>query len=425
MNISELTMNEQDFPGIADLLNTGIKVYPKDRDIIDIIRDFLSESNHPDTGFFIVDLSKVIDQYFRWLRNLPRVKPFYAVKSNPNPMILKLLALLGSGFDCASRGEISMVLELLSKDTITERVIFANPVKIDAHLSYARSVDVDTVTVDSKEELIKIGHLHPTANVILRLKVNDEGSICRLNARFGLTMSEVPSVIDIAEGLGIKIIGVSFHVGSGCSRTSAFHDAISLAKDVFTLAETKRCKMTLLDLGGGFLGTENSSCPSFEDFSETINLALNTFFPVDLFPELTVIAEPGRYFCASSHTLVLNIIGRKKIHTESGISFTYTLNDGIYGSLNCIKFDHAKPVLKPFNERTGVTYKCTVYGPTCDSMDIVSNDDCHLPELAVGECVYIESAGAYTTAAASQFNGFQLTPCHYIMSGQPRPSERD
>lgn len=418
-------MNEQDFPGIAELLNTGIKVYPKEKDIIDIIRDFLSSSNHPDTGFFIVDLSKVTDQYYRWLQNLPRVKPFYAVKSNPNPMILKLLALLGAGFDCASRGEISMVMELLDKDSITDRVIFANPVKIDAHLSYARSVDVDTVTADSKEELVKIGHLHPSANVVLRLKVNDEGSVCRLNARFGLSMSEIQSMLDVADNLGIKIIGVSFHVGSGCSRTSAFRDAIALAKEVFNLAEAKGCKMSFLDLGGGFLGTE--SIPTFEEFAEEINTSLAEFFPMEVFPDLIIIAEPGRYFCASSHTLVLNIIGRKKIITEDdkgskATSFTYTLNDGIYGSLNCIKFDHARPVLKPFNERTGITYKCTVYGPTCDSMDIVSNEDCHLPELAVGECVYIESAGAYTTAAASQFNGFQLTPCHYIMR---RPITRD
>ena len=88
--------------------------------------------------------------------------------------------------------------------------------------------------------------------------------------------------------------------------------------------------------------------------------------------------------------------------------------DGVYGSFNCIMFDHAKPIIKPFNERDGKVYDCTVYGPTCDSMDTISNN-CKLPDLAIGESVYIEDSGAYTTAAASNFNGFQRTPCEYIM----------
>jgi len=64
----------------------------------------------------------------------------------------------------------------------------------------------------------------------------------------------------------------------------------------------------------------------------------------------------------------------------------------------------------PYNEREGKRYESTVFGPTCDSIDIIS-ESCQLPDLAIGEWVYVENFGAYTSAAASTFNGFQQTRC--------------
>jgi ornithine decarboxylase len=106
--------------------------------------------------------------------------------------------------------------------------------------------------------------------------------------------------------------------------------------------------------------------------------------------------------------LVSNIIGKKKNNDK----FVYYLNDGIYGSFNCVYFDHAKPVIQPYNERDGKLYESVVFGPTCDSIDIIA-EQCQLPDLAIGEWVYVENFGAYTSAAASTFNGFQQTRCVY------------
>jgi ornithine decarboxylase len=209
---------------------------------------------------------------------------------------------------------------------------------------------------------------------------------------------------------------VSFHVGSGCTDVKAFDIAIERARKVFDIGRENGYTLDLLDLGGGFPGTETATGLSFAAFAQQINTSLETHFPQDASQDLRVIAEPGRYFCSASHTLILNVIAkRKRINRETGaITYNYTLNDGIYGSMNCIMFDHAKPKIKPFNEREGKTYRCVVYGPTCDSVDVIS-ESCDLPDLAIGECVYIEDCGAYTTAAASQFNGFHLTPCEYIL----------
>jgi ornithine decarboxylase len=93
----------------------------------------------------------------------------------------------------------------------------------------------------------------------------------------------------------------------------------------------------------------------------------------------------------------------------------YYLNDGVYGSFNCIYFDHNVPTILPFNERDGGQYKSTIFGPTCDSIDLIC-ENAMLPDLAIGEWVYVEDFGAYTAAASSAFNGFKTNLFKYIFT---------
>ena len=403
------------FTELTQLFNEKkITSYPTDTSTIDIIKSTL-EKSHLDTGFFIVDLTIVIQQYKKWIEYLPRIKPFYAVKCNPDELVIKTLGILGTGFDCASKNEISLVLDNTHSDASS--IIFANPAKADTHIRYARGVDVDTMTFDNMYELLKIVNYNPNAKLVIRIKVDDSHSVCRFNSKFGTDIEHVDGLMKLAKTIGLDIVGVSFHVGSGCKNVEAYRTAIEKSRLVFNLGHENGYKMKILDIGGGFPGTDEQTI-KFEDIATTINESIDNYFPERDFPEdygLQIIAEPGRYFAAASHTLVLNVIAKNKfVDKNTGeIRFSYTLNDGVYGSFNCIMFDHAKPIIKPFNERDGKVYDCTIYGPTCDSMDTISHDS-KLPDLAIGESVYIENAGAYTTAAASNFNGFQRTPCEYI-----------
>ena len=93
----------------------------------------------------------------------------------------------------------------------------------------------------------------------------------------------------------------------------------------------------------------------------------------------------------------------------------YYLNDGIYGSFNCIYFDHSVPTILPFNERDGGQYMSTIFGPTCDSIDLIC-ENAMLPDLAIGEWVYVEDFGAYTAASSSAFNGFKTNSFKYIFT---------
>jgi ornithine decarboxylase len=375
-----------------------VKVFRDEEDTPTIINKLLEGSSSED-AFFVVDVGKIIRQYQRWTEALPNVQPYYAVKANPNILILKVLASLGSNFDCASKNEIAAVLGIIGEES--ERIIFANPCKMSSQLKYARANDIDLLTFDSDHELYKIKLYHPNAKLILRLKVNDLGSKCQFGCKFGVPLEDVQRILSIAKTLDLNIKGVSFHVGSGCKDPDRYRTAIEDSLKSFEIARDLGFDMEILDIGGGF---EDEPQDSFEQVSEVVRKSLDGFGG-------KVIAEPGRFFVSSSHTLVLNVIGKKTFEDTR----TYYLNDGVYGAFNCIYFDHVIPKIYPYNERDGQVYKSKIFGPTCDSIDMIA-DSIDLPDLAIGEWVYVENFGAYTCAASSTFNGFSQTAPVYILT---------
>lgn len=387
-----------------------VKLYGSDRDTYNIINDFL-EDNHNEKPFYIIDLGEITNSYSNWCRLLPEVKPYYAVKCNPNPVILEALASLGVNFDCASESEMKTIIEITKDPT---RIIFANPCKMTSQIRYARANDVDCMTFDCEEELYKIKLYHPYAKLVLRLAVDDSQSKCKFNIKFGCKLKQVEELLTIAKTLKLDVVGFSFHVGSGCSSADIFYDAIGTCKTAVDIAKSMGIKISIIDIGGGFPGVDKEV--KFEDIARRVNDGIHEFFIEEIEVNgLRFIAEPGRFFAERTHTLVLNVIGKKLVTddtTDDNIN-VYYLNDGIYGSFNCIYFDHSNPTILPFNERDGKLQKSRLFGPTCDSIDLIAKE-IMLPDLAISEIVYIENFGAYTVASSSNFNGFKTTICKYI-----------
>lgn len=416
---SPQTQLQRDFD-LSDLYSFfedyDLKQFDHDNDILSIIQIYLDKWTN-DNAFYIIDLGQIIAQYNKWIEHLPMVKPYYAVKCNPNLVIIKLLGILGCNFDCASKQEITQVLH---SGVDPDRIIFANPCKASTQIKYARQEDIDILTFDSVSELYKIKLYHPKANLLVRIKVDDSKSICRFNCKFGVDSEELDTLFSIAKACDLSIIGVSFHVGSNCYDLDTYKSSIIDAKKAFIIAQKYGFNLKLLDIGGGF--PANDDVVKFSDIAQIINDTITDQFINDPeYSNVQFIAEPGRYFVSTSHTLVVNIIGKKEYNLDGQKLFKYYLNDGIYGSFNCIHFDHAMPKILPYNEQNGVLYKSTIFGPTCDSMDVITTD-CMLPDLAIGEWVFIDNFGAYTTAAASNFNGFERTGAYYIMR-KPQSSE--
>jgi ornithine decarboxylase len=382
------------------------------------LNDQLSQAQREnEEAFYFIDLGTVVRKYKEWITNLPRVHPFFAIKCNPNTAIIKTLASFGVNFDCASKSEIQQILGCGVDPT---RIIYANPCKMKNHITYAKSMGVEMMTFDNKDELLKIAECYPDAKLVLRIITDDSHSICRFSTKFGAPLDMCEDLIRTAKQMNLNLIGISFHVGSGCMSVQSFETAIRSAHGLFQFAETVGYQFNFLDLGGGWPGTDYDVPITFTDISAAIRPLLDELFS----PDVQIIAEPGRYFVAESHTLAVNVFAKRAV--ENALTgekhFLYYINDGVYQSFNCIFFDHVHPkplVFQPGN-RTDV-FKCTIFGPTCDSMDCIAKD-IMLQELEVGEWLYFKNMGAYTVAAASPFNGFKSCPTTYYIN-TPLPAD--
>jgi len=243
-----------------------------------------------------------------------------------------------------------------------------------------------------------------------------------LGLKFGADIEKVHHLLQTAKNIGVNVVGCSFHVGSGCESADAYTEAIANAKYVFDLGRQLGFKMNFLDIGGGFPGTSVTKV-RFEETSKAVNEALDIHFPaVDAMGndnQLTIIAEPGRYYVASAFTLATNIIAKRSVQMEDQqMAQMYYLNDGVYGSFNCTIFDHwvVEPVPFPIDEslEDRQNYMTTIWGPTCDSMDCIKRDVV-MPEMHIGEWVLFKEMGAYTICAGSEFNGFKMPVLQYYV----------
>jgi len=322
--------------------------------IAQTLEDFAREK---DEAFYFIDLGTVVRKYKQWLSLLPRVTPFYAIKCNPNPAIIKTLGSLGVNFDCASRTEIQQVL---GAGFESNRIIYANPTKMKSHITFAKGSGVELMTFDNKDELTKIAECYPAAKLLLRIITDDSQSVCRFSTKFGAPLGQTKQLLRAAKDLGLDVVGISFHVGSGCMSVLSFGAAIESAHRVFQEATEVGYDFTMLDLGGGWPGTDDGTV-TFPDIANFIRPIIDEKFP----PHVQVIAEPGRYFVAESHTLVVNVFAKRVIEPENSEcqkSFLYYVNDGVYQSFNCIFFDHLHPTPLVFapNGREAL-FKCTVF----------------------------------------------------------------
>jgi ornithine decarboxylase len=385
--------------------------------ILDLVRErVVAAGDDFDEAFYLIDLGRLARQTQLFQKLLPRVYPHYAIKCNPNPVLVQTLALFGVGFDCASAREIQIAFDA---GATPEQIIYANPCKQVSALKYAAAHDVLVMTFDNFEELNKVKAHHPDAHLVLRIAVDDSQSVCQFNTKFGARAVDIPRLLEAAWGLGLNVVGISFHVGSGCGSVKPFADAIASARAIFDSAAAQGHPMNLLDIGGGFPGHVSTyqNNLTFENICACVNDALDQHFPEGC--GVRIIAEPGRYFVAASHTLVTTVIAKRNQPDQQAgqPSVAYYISEGVYGSFNCTVFDHYAVTANVVDaaKAAGAPVVSKLFGPTCDSIDCVIKS-CPLPELQVGDKLYFENMGAYTTAAASHFNGFSIKGYNYYLS---------
>ena len=315
--------------------------------------------------------------------------------------------------------------ELLSRGAKPEDIIFANPCKTNTFLEYSKNNGIDLMTFDNEEELIKINTVFPEARLVLRLKVDDSNSTLRLGLKFGADMQNVEKLLRRAKDMNMNVMGIAFHVGSDCHSSQSYIEAIKASRVAFDMAINLGFPMSLVDIGGGFPGSENSyykkiteNLPKFEEMAEVINKSLTDYYPQQY---LTIIAEPGRYYSKSAFTLITKIISKDVIESNDKKRVMYYLNDGIYGSLsNAIthkKIYKPIPFLKnTFQLSLRNVYSTILWGPTCDSVDCIRSDF-PMPEMNIGEWLLFEDMGSYSLMYSRfGFNGMASPTIKILVS---------
>jgi ornithine decarboxylase len=355
------------------------------------------------TPLVVMDHDELRKNYAAFKEHLPRVQAYYAVKANPDPAIVRTLFDAGASFDVASMPEFLMVHENIKdmpekerQEWIWDKIIYANPIKANESL-----IELDKykplVTFDNRDEIMKIKQYAPHSGLALRLRVPNTGAMVELSSKFGSGPGEAVDLILEAEKEGLTVEGLSFHVGSQTTNFENFVQAINLAALIFREARERGYqRMNLLDIGGGFPAPYDASVKPFSELAKRINAELDRLFA----PEIEILAEPGRFMVATAGTAVSKIIGKA---VRDG-KLCYYVDDGVYHTFSGIIFDHCQYHMESFRE--GPTQICTVFGPTCDALDVISMAE-ELPfDLERGDLLYSRNIGAYCGASSTYFNGF-------------------
>jgi ornithine decarboxylase len=368
------------------------------------IRDFLRrrrDEGLDDGPCLVVDLDVVRENYGAFAKALPDSRVFYAVKANPAPELLSLLASLGSCFDTASVAEIEMVL---AAGATAERISFGNTIKKERDIARAFALGVRLFAVDSKAEVEKIARAAPGAKVFCRFLFGCAGAEWPLSRKFGCDTDMAVEVLDHAQRLGLEPCGVSFHVGSQQRRTAAWDEALKSASAIFRACAERGINLTMVNLGGGFPTKYLRDVPAVQAYGRSIFRALRKHFG-NAIPE--TIIEPGRGMVGNAGVIEAEVVLVSKKSEQDQNRWVY-LDIGKFGGLAETMDESIRYPIKTPRDG-GEVGPCVLAGPTCDSADVLYEKRPYdLPiSLEIGDKVLIEGTGAYTATYASvAFNGF-------------------
>ncbi|MGX1100775.1 type III PLP-dependent enzyme [Amorphus sp. MBR-141] len=366
----------------------------------DRILDFL-RTRRPDGPCLVVDLDVVRQNYLGFAHAMPDTRIFYAVKANPAPEILSLLAELGSNFDCASIVEIDQVL---ATGIGPQRISFGNTIKKERDIARAHALGVDLFAVDCIAEVDKVSRAAPGARVFCRILCDGEGAEWPLSRKFGCEPAMAVDVMSHARSAGLTPYGISFHVGSQQRDTEAWDRALSVAADLFRSLAERGVELKMVNLGGGFAAKYLKDIPTAETYGRAIMGSVRRHFG-NRIPE--TIIEPGRGMVGGAGVIKTEVV---LISTKSAAEDTrwVYLDIGKFGGLAETMEEAIRYPIRTGRDGDQAT-PCILAGPTCDSADVLYEKTPYpLPiTLEIGDEILIEGTGAYTTTYSSAgFNGF-------------------
>src|ERR1700752_3688804 len=349
----------------------------------------------------VVDLDVVRENYLTFAKALPDTKVFYAVKANPAPEILKLLAALGCCFDVASLAETHAVL---AAGSTPDRISYGNTIKKETEIATAFALGVTLFAVDCEAEVEKVARAAPGSRVICRIHCDGSGAEWPLSRKFGCEPAYAADILEHAHKHGPVPYGFSFHVGSQQHNVEAWARALASTAGIFRACAERGITLAMVNLGGGFPARYVRKTPKLESYGKAIFRALRKHFGNAL-PE--TIVEPGPGLVGNAGIIEAEGVLIAKRSTEDELRWVYLDLGKFHGLAETIDESIRYPIRTPRDRDE--TAPCIIAGPTCDSVDVLYEKNPYpLPvSLAIGDKVLIEATGAYTATYSSVgFNGY-------------------
>jgi ornithine decarboxylase len=364
------------------------------------IREFLKRRT--DEGpCLVVDLDVVRDNYNAFARSLPDSKVFYAVKANPAPEILKLLAELGACFDVAS---ISETEAALAAGASPDRISYGNTIKKEREIAAAHKLGITLFAIDCEAEADKVARAAPGSRVICRIHCDNAGADWPLSRKFGCEPAYAADILEHAHRQGLIPLGISFHVGSQQNNVEAWDRALASTAAIFRTCAERGIFLSMVNLGGGFPAKYIRKTPKLEAYGKAIFRSLRKHFG-NAIPN--TIVEPGRGLVGNAGVIEAEVVLIARRNPEDELRWVYLDIGKFHGLAETIDESIRYPIKTP-RDRDEMA-PCVVAGPTCDSVDVLYEKNPYpLPvSLAIGDKVLIEATGAYTTTYSSVgFNGY-------------------
>ena len=363
------------------------------------------------TPYLVTDLDAVARRLRAFTVAVPGVQPFYAMKCNPSPEILRTIAAGGGSFEVASLGELR-ALQALGTDPAG--VLYSNPVKPPRHIAEAYRAGLWRFSFDSPNELRKLAEHAPGSAVYLRLRVDDSNSVFPLSRKFGADPRDARDLLVLARTLGLRPYGVTFHVGSQCGSPEAWQNAVGMVGELMRELSADGIHLEMLNIGGGFPARYVHDAPSIESIGAMITPAIDELLPYR--PDL-LAAEPGRHLVAEAAVMAVSVIGREVREGENWLFVDVGAYNGMMETLQTPGgWDYPLWSSVPGHGEID-ELPFTVTGPSCDSSDTMFYGVRLPATIDVGDVLYIGSTGAYTLSYASAFNGFEPPTPLFVGTG--------
>ena len=325
----------------------------------------------------------------------------YAVKANPNPRIMKIIASYGFGADCVSFNEIERAIETGFKSS---EIVFAGVGKTDKDIEAALNNEIFCFNCESVPEMEVINSLAEktgkTATIALRINPHIDAHTHKYittgieESKFGINTWELDEVIKKLSSLkSIRLSGIHFHVGSQITEMPVFKSLCSRINELQEWFASRNINLEIINVGGG-LGIDYENPEKYPRFAEYFSM-INEF--IDLRPGQGIHTEPGRSIVGQCGSLISKVLYIKNgsntqfVILDAGM--TYLIRPALYQAHHKIE-----------NLTSGGRmYRYDVVGPVCESADTFGKY-IELPESRRGDLIAIRSAGAYGEAMASRYN---------------------